>query len=223
MRPAPRENVVWVEVSIAESLAKSILLAGTSLADFAHYVVAHAPVDDTVRMLRAGSRLGAPSRVERLSKGRLGKPEAVASPEMTPDSSLEVDTKTWERSDFDRLLRAVEADRTLLDVMALLLAYSRRGASPTSGELRVLCGFTNDKVWTQSLRAAKTRLGLRARRLGLTSPFIRPQTSRNQRHHPIAPEVVPWLRDWAADPLRAEFDLSVWGRQADPAEASGGI
>lgn len=220
VRPT-HSRALRLEITLDERLVAQIFRSGLSPAEYAEFVVSSVPLrDGLARFVAYRAREHRSRRIASSSGARSGSGneygDAAGALQLERDPTIRLRSQPrWTRSDFEQLVEAVESDQSLLDVTSLLLAYSRRGANPTSGELRVLCGFTDQRKWIQALRLAKTRLALKGRVLGLPRPFPRPQTTKHQRYHPIAPDLIPWLREWSKNPLRSNLDLSLWGRQVE--------
>jgi hypothetical protein len=205
------------EVTLPEIVVGRIMSKGVSPGAFLEFLVSRISLDEWLERFIAGSsgrHLGGVSagRVNgRSDDEEIGAPADIERPPMVNMPESASAGTRWTEDALRMFFDTLEADTSIVGGLALLAAYARRGPSPTSSELELVCGFSNRIKWTQALRSTKNGLNGLARRMGLPSVFLRPQTIRSERVHPLDPTLYAWIREWFKDPVHSVADPSAWG------------
>lgn len=210
-------RVLRVEIAVPEAMIGRIMGSGASPGRFLEFLIDHVPLDEWLSTY--GDSRPRPTTEDWMGSGPPRIPadrvkEASTEGERSTDSDVtesEFTSLRWTEDELRRFCNTLEADTSQVDGLALLAAYAKRGPSPTSSELELVCGFSDRNKWTQALRSTKNSLNGLARKMGLPQVFLRPQTVRNERVHPLDPALYDWIREWFRDPVHSVTDPLQWG------------
>jgi hypothetical protein len=217
------DRALRVDVSIREERVALLLNAGVSPTEFARYVLEVIPLGEWVENFKSAAQ---PERTSVRSSSRLSRTWSSSShslrkstqdPRESPDAVtfLADRQEPWSEDSFRSYLDVVAVTKDFDEPMFLLAAYNSLGPSPSGSELQRECQFTNERVWQEKLRVAKTRLTVQARKVGHSPIFPRPQTTDAGRLHPISPTLYPLLKKWfeaRRDEVPTPGD---WGRNVE--------
>src|SRR2546428_6319857 len=178
-------RVLAVHATVTESTVGRLLEAGLSPAQFIDFVLHEIPLQEWMdRFKNSQIEPGNSDRVEWVTNPEIeheANPGGRSQEKNQEKRSISEISRTgpWSPQSFARFLDTIRARNDFESPIRLLHAYTKLGPSPTSAELKEMCGFNDENKWQLELRAAKARLTIFARRMGHPPLFIRPQTTEH--------------------------------------------